>query len=283
MPCAQKTTVMVLLLGLSGCGADVEIAVGRMNPASAASGSGGEAGSGGGGGDGTISCDVLPSPTHRYTFDGVGDVVADLIGGADGAILGGASLDGGGGLTLDGEDDYVDLPAGLLAGLRDVTVMVWVVRDGEGSYPRIVDFGLASGGEDPVEGEGGVGTSYLVITPSTVFDVRGVSALASDSGVRGEVAIHAEPTLEDGEIHQVAVVFDGAAATLALYLDGALLGSEPVGFPLSGIQDVNNWLGRSQFDADPYFGGRYDELRIYREALAGCAVEAAWNAGPDRP
>lgn len=274
---------MALLLGLSGCGADVEIAVGRMNPASAASGSGGEAGSGGGGGEGAIPCDVSPSPIHRYTFDGEGDVVADLIGGADGAILGGAILDGGGGLTLDGEDDYVDLPAGLLAGLRDVTVMVWVVRDGEGAYLRIVDFGLASGGEDPVEGEGGVGTSYLVITPSTVFDVRGVSALASDSGVRGEVAIHAEPTLEDGEIHQVAVVFDGAAATLALYLDGALLGSEPVGFPLSGIQDVNNWLGRSQFDVDPYFGGRYDELRIYGDALAGCAVEAAWNAGPDRP
>lgn len=274
---------MVLLLGLSGCGADVEIAVGRMNPASAASGSGGEAGSGSGGGNGTIPCDVLPSPAHRYTFDGVGDVVADLIGGADGAILGGASLDGGGGLTLDGEDDYVDLPAGLLAGLRDVTVMVWVARDGGGSYLRIVDFGLASGGEDPVEGEGGVGTSYLVITPSTVFDVRGVAALASDSGVRGEVAIHAEPTLGDGEVHQVAVVFDGAAATLALYLDGALLGSAPVGFPLSAIQDVNNWLGRSQFDRDPYFGGRYDELRIYREALAGCAVEAAWNAGPDRP
>ncbi|WP_437886389.1 LamG domain-containing protein [Sorangium sp. So ce307] len=232
---------------------------------------------------GTTSCDVLPSPIHRYTFDGVGDVVADLVGGADGVILGGASLDGGGGLTLDGQDDYVDLPAGLLAGLRDVTVMVWVVRDSGGSYPRIVDFGLSSRGEDPVEGEGGVGTSYLVITPSTVFDVRGVSTLASDSGVTGEVAIHAEPTLEDGEVHQVAVVFDGAAATLALYLDGALLGSEPVGFPLSGIQDVNNWLGRSQFDADPYFGGRYDELRIYSEALAGCAIEAAWNAGPDRP
>ncbi|KYF84631.1 hypothetical protein BE11_11935, partial [Sorangium cellulosum] len=232
---------------------------------------------------GTTSCDVLPSPTHRYTFDGVGGVVADLVGGADGVILGGASLDGGGWLTLDGQDDYVDLPAGLLAGLRDVTVMVWVVREGGGSYPRIVDFGLSSRGEDPVEGEGGVGTSYLVITPSTVFDVRGVSTLASDSGVTGEVAIHAEPTLEDGDVHQVAVVFDGAAATLALYLDGALLGSDAVGFPLSGIQDVNNWLGRSQFDADPYFGGRYDELRIYSEALAGCAIEAAWNAGPDRP
>ena len=76
-----------------------------------------------------------------------------------------------------------------------------VARDGGGSYLLIVYFGLAMVGEDPVEGVGGVGTSYLVITPSTVFDVRGVAALASDSGVRGEVAIHAEPTLgADAEI-----------------------------------------------------------------------------------
>ncbi|AUX29796.1 MULTISPECIES: LamG domain-containing protein [Sorangium] len=299
MLCAQKTTVMVLLLGLSGCGAEAEIAVGRMNPVSATSGgeagsggeggsggeagTGGEAGSGGGGGSGMIPCDALPSPTHRYTFDGVGAVVADTVGGADGEILGGASLDGGGVLALDGEDDYVDLPSGLLSGLRDVTVMAWVARDGGGAYMRIVDFGLGSGGEDPVEGDGSVGESYLVITPSTGFDARGIAALASDSGAAGEVAIPTAPTLDDGEIHQVAVVFDGAAASLALYLDGALLGSAPVGFPLSAIQDVNNWLGRSQFDQDPYFGGRYDELRIYGEALAGCAVEAAWSAGPDRP
>ncbi|WP_437591583.1 LamG domain-containing protein [Sorangium sp. So ce1000] len=256
---------------------------------SVAVGSGGEAGSGGGvgsggeAGSGAAPCDVLPSPAHRYTFDGAGTTVADTAGGADGEILGGASLDGGGALTLDGEDDYVDLPAGLLAGLRDVTVMVWVARDGGGAYLRIVDFGIGSTGENPVEGDASVGRSYLVITPSTGFDARGIAALASDSGAEGQVQVTTEPTLDDAEIHQVAVVFDGAAATLALYLDGALLGSTPVGFPLSAIQDVNNWLGRSQFDQDPYFGGRYDELRLYREALPACAIEAAWRAGPDRP
>ncbi|XXT24068.1 LamG-like jellyroll fold domain-containing protein [Sorangium sp. So ce429] len=287
MSCTRKTAAMVLLLGLSCCGADVEIAVGRMNPAAAAGGGGGSGGSGSGaggaGGTGVVPCDELPSAAHRYTFDGEGAVVADAVGDADGEILGGASLDGGGGLALDGEDDYVALPPGLLAGLRDVTVMAWVARDSGGAYMRIVDLGVGSSDEDPVEGDGSVGRSYLAITPSTGFDVRGVAALASDSGVAGQVEIPTALSLDDGETHQVAVVVDGAAADMALYVDGALLGRAAVGFPLSAIQDVNNWLGRSQFDQDPYFHGRYEELRIYGEALAGCAVEAAWSAGPDRP
>ncbi|WP_437663476.1 LamG domain-containing protein [Sorangium sp. So ce1182] len=290
MSCARKTAAMVLLLGLSCCGADAEIAVGRMHPAAAAgsgSGSGGGVGSGGGGsgdgGTGAAPCDELPSAAHRYTFDGEGAVVADTVGDADGEVLGGASLDGGGGLALDGEDDYVDLPAGLLAGLRDVTVMAWVARGSGGAYMRIVDLGVGSGGEDPPEGDGSVGRSYLAITPSTGFDVRGVAALASDSGAAGQVEIPTALSLDDGETHQVAVVVDGEAADMALYVDGALLGRATVGFSLAAIQDVNNWLGRSQFDQDPYFHGRYDELRIYGEALAACAVEAAWSAGPDRP
>lgn len=290
MSCTRKTATMVLLLGLSCCGADAEIAVGRMNPAAAAgggsgggSGSGGGVGSGGNGGTGVAPCDELPSAAHRYTFDGEGAVVADTVGDADGEVLGGASLDGGGGLALDGEDDYVDLPAGLLAGLRDVTVMAWVARGSGGAYMRIVDLGVGSGGEDPPEGDGSVGRSYLAITPSTGFDVRGVAALASDSGAAGQVEIPTALSLDDGETHQVAVVVDGEAADMALYVDGALLGRATVGFSLSAIQDVNNWLGRSQFDQDPYFHGRYDELRIYGEALAACAVEAAWSAGPDRP
>ncbi|WP_437976966.1 LamG domain-containing protein [Sorangium sp. So ce295] len=246
-------------------------------------GSGGEAGGGGEGGSGAAPCDALPSLAHRYTFDGVGTVVADTVGGADGEIFGGASLDGGGGLTLDGEDDYVDLPAGLLSGLRDVTVMVWVARNGGGAYLRVVDFGVGSTGENPVEGDSSVGRSYLVITPSTGFDPPGIAAFASDSGAAGQVQVTTAPTLDDAEIHQLAAVFDGAAGTLSLYLDGALLGSTPVGFPLSAIKDANNWLGRSQFDQDPYFGGRYDELRLYRGALAGCAIEAAWRAGPELP
>ena len=40
--------------------------------------------------------------------------------------------------------------------------------------------------------------------------------------------------------------------------------------PLSGINDTNNWLGRSLYSApitpqyyDPYLQGAYDEFRIY--------------------
>ena len=47
--------------------------------------------------------------------------------------------------------------------------------------------------------------------------------------------------------------------------------------PLSAIQDVNNWLGRSQFAADTRFGGSLLEFRIYDQPLT--AVELAESVG----
>ena len=40
---------------------------------------------------------------------------------------------------------------------------------------------------------------------------------------------------------------------------------------------TNNWLGRSQWDADGYFDGLLDEVRIYSEALS--EAEIRWLAG----
>jgi hypothetical protein len=44
---------------------------------------------------------------------------------------------------------------------------------------------------------------------------------------------------------------------------------------------VNNWLGRSQYTADPYYPGVYAELRVYSSALSDCEVEAFAALGPD--
>jgi hypothetical protein len=52
---------------------------------------------------------------------------------------------------------------------------------------------------------------------------------------------------------------------------------------LSAINDVNNWLGRSQFNDDPYFKGMIHEFRIYKVALTQQQVAASFDAGPDVP
>ena len=58
---------------------------------------------------------------------------------------------------------------------------------------------------------------------------------------------------------------------LSLYVNG-----QPIGTPtdlrghniLTSLNDVNNWLGRSQWAPDGLFGGIYEEFRIYSKALS---------------
>ena len=42
-----------------------------------------------------------------------------------------------------------------------------------------------------------------------------------------------------------------------------------------------NWLGRSQFNDDPYFAGTIHELRIFRVARTAEQIDESYQAGPD--
>ncbi len=39
-----------------------------------------------------------------------------------------------------------------------------------------------------------------------------------------------------------------------------------------------NWIGRSQYAADPYFNGKIDDLRIYHGAMSAAEVTALYQA-----
>jgi hypothetical protein len=51
--------------------------------------------------------------------------------------------------------------------------------------------------------------------------------------------------------------------------------------PVSLLNDVNNWLGRSQW-ADPMFAGSYNEFRIWEGGLTADQVAANYAAGPNK-
>jgi hypothetical protein len=65
------------------------------------------------------------------------------------------------------------------------------------------------------------------------------------------------------------------------YLNGELGGEAPFTAALSDINDVNVWLGRSQYSGDPAFSGTYHEFRIYDQALTAPQVATSFAAGPD--
>ena len=77
-----------------------------------------------------------------------------------------------------------------------------------------------------------------------------------------------------------AVVVDARAQELRLFVNGVEEGVTSLVEPLSGIEDVNNWLGRSQFKVDTRFGGSFLEFRIYDQALTQAQLQASLALGP---
>lgn len=211
----------------------------------------------------------------RYDFSGTGTLVMDRVGTHHGQIRGGAALDGSGALTFDGVDDFVDMPNGLISGLQSVTVMAWVSWTGGPCWQRVFDFGSSSGGE----GNSGNATSAFSLSPASCPSYI-VTGLFESAGGLHAVDGHA---LSVGALTQVALSFDGARGALTLFVNGAVAAESTVPYPLSDVDDVNNWIGRSQWIQDNYLWGRVDEFRIYGGALTSEEVAALHTRGPDAP
>jgi hypothetical protein len=80
--------------------------------------------------------------------------------------------------------------------------------------------------------------------------------------------------------HHVAVVLPaGSPYTGRLYIDGAQAGTNTAMTVRPGDlgPTANNFLGKSQFTADPYFSGAIDDLRVYRRALAASEITALFD------
>ncbi|MGI9243520.1 MAG: LamG-like jellyroll fold domain-containing protein, partial [Verrucomicrobiales bacterium] len=249
-----------------------------------------------------------PGVLHRYSFNAspgaapAMTLVPDLVGGEDGTVIGangvwtGASLrlPGGDGATADAA--YVDLPNGLLSSHDHVTFEAWYTMRSAQNWSRIWDFGSTLGGE-VITGMTGAteGQDYFIFAPNRGaeinqqrYTVRNLDPLAPGGGVGpvdgDEEAFDTnEISAIDQEYHIAGVwTSDGAGgAQLILYRDGALLGSRTTSFGPRDINDVNNWLGRSNWTGDSYLDGELNEFRIYDGALNQAAAASSFNAGAD--
>lgn len=280
-----------LLLAL-GCDPSIVDAVREPMPVGGSGGGGSgasEAGSGetgatageAGSGEATGS-PLATSLLHRYSFDGDGDVALDSRAAAHGQVVG-TKLGGDGTLPLDGErsGQYLNLPNGLISPLTDATFEMWLTWKGGEEWQRIFDFGSNSSGEDV---QGAAGKSYLFLaTSSTPVGTRPAVmrvAYALD-GPTDEEICNSPASLPTDVLTHVAVVIDSGADTMALFQDGAPIAECPLKRRLSAINDVNNWLGHSNFQRDVDLAGTYLEFRVYDAALTPAQVAESFAAGPD--
>jgi len=218
---------------------------------------------------------------HRYDFEGSGTAVKDRVGTAHGVIARGATLsklDGKGVALLGGGDvgPYIDLPNGLVSSLTNATFEAWVTWGGGTDWQRIFDFGDSTAVMP--ENNQANGKTYLFITPrsgSKVVQIGySLNSVGAEQDVPGSSALPQTLT-------QVVAVVDDANDKLLLYVDGAKAGERAWTDSLSKLNDVNVWLGRSQYATDSELNAVYHEFRIYGAALSAPQVAAMFQAGTD--
>ncbi|HAB19468.1 MAG TPA: hypothetical protein DCE44_23935, partial [Verrucomicrobiales bacterium] len=216
---------------------------------------------------------------HRYSFSETSaTTTVDSVSGANGEVLGSASLSGGR-LTLDGADNsYVNLPNGIVTALgNNGTIEMWLSYDGGPVWSRAFDFGTKDDGEDGV----GNGIDYLFFTPR---NGDGIPRFYANFPNQGDTTVLNLPTsMLPGQEYYIAITYSFSGNTARMYLDGALVATGGALFPLSAMNGTDNniWLGRSQFPADAFYAGKFNELRISQGALTPAQVTASFAAGPD--
>ncbi len=206
---------------------------------------------------GPDSGDINTGLVAYYPFNETsGTMSADVSGNGHAATMSGATFASGfvgNAATMNGSNQYVILPNGIVNGLTSFSIAAWVKLSP--TWSRVFDFGTGT-------------TSYMFLTPPLGAGTRfGITT----SGPNGEQRIQTNLP-STGAWQHVCVTLTGNVGTL--YLGGvALLQNASMTLnPTSLGQTTQDWIGRSQFPADQYSNGQIDNFRIYNRALAASEV-----------
>lgn len=212
---------------------------------------------------------------NRYSFtdDGTHTNIVDSVGGTNwyGTLPNGGDLvDVPGQLILaSSSDQYVQLPAGILSNYTAVTIDCWATF---GTLPASC-FLYGFGNTDT----GGVGEDYIFCQPQN----GRIAITGVDPGYDGEEGTGGAGNLSGQTVH-VTSVYNPVAGYEELYINGALVSANnSINVPMSSVNDVLNYIGRSLYTADSYMDVELNEFRIWNGALNPLQVAGCDVAGPD--
>ncbi|MGW4753809.1 beta-L-arabinofuranosidase domain-containing protein [Streptomyces chartreusis] len=175
----------------------------------------------------------------------------------DPAVLSVAGKFGTAAENVRGSYQYVDLPAAVLGGAPAITLSAWVKPTHDANWARVFDFGDNN-------------TRYLYLAAR---NANGVPRFAiTTGGPGGEQGLDGTVALPLGRWSHLAVTIGGGTGTL--YVNGSAVARNTAMTltPAALGTLANNWLGRSNFTADPVFAGAYDEFNVWSRALSAAEI-----------
>lgn len=208
------------------------------------------------------------APRAHYEFDETsGTNASDTAASYDGTLTNGAvfttsgKFDGG--VTLDGDNDFIDLPSTAMDGLADASVSLWI-KTTETSLQSLLSAAHS----------GNANEFLMWFNTSTKFEVYNEGSTYVWDNL---------DAINDGNWHHVVLVRDARNGELILYIDGVSEGTKTATLNRIDVDTNGLVIGQDQdsvgggFDVNQAFNGTMDDLRIYTVPLSASEVVAIYN------
>jgi Alpha-L-arabinofuranosidase B, catalytic/Alpha-L-arabinofuranosidase B (ABFB) domain/Concanavalin A-like lectin/glucanases superfamily/Lamin Tail Domain/NPCBM-associated, NEW3 domain of alpha-galactosidase len=171
----------------------------------------------------------------------------------------------GNAVQLSGNGEYVSLPNGILSGLHDFTISAWVNPSANTAWSRVFDFGAGT-------------NDYMFLTLSAGGGPLRFAITSSGNGA--EQQLNGPGNLPLNTWSHLAVTLSGTTGTL--YVNGQPVATNTnmtLNPAALGVTN-QNWIGRSQFGADPFLAATVDDFQIYDRALSAAEIATLASGQP---
>ena len=212
---------------------------------------------------------------HRYSFfsEPNGSTIAtDVVASANGTLQGGAAITSGQLVLNAASGTYLNLPSGMINnGYSAVTIETWASFGALPVNCFFWGFGNTDGS--------GAGEDYVFCAPKS----GRVAITGSDPGYTGEQNANSGADWSSWTNLHIVAIYNPPANQVVLYTNGFLAAvNSSATTPISAVNDVYSYLGRSLYTSDPYAPLSVSEFRIWNGALSAQQVALDAASGPSQ-